>query len=81
VIGVLLGGLWARFSGWLMAAGAAMAAIGAVYLAGARAARHAERSKGLEQAIERREVRDAVERDVARDPGAADRLRRDWSRD
>jgi Flp pilus assembly protein TadB len=81
VIAALLGGLWARFSGWLVAAGAAIAAIGAVYLAGARSARHAARSKELEQALERREVRDAADRDVAREPDAAGRLQRDWRRD
>jgi hypothetical protein len=81
VIAALLGGIWARFSGWLVAAGAAIAAIGAVYLAGGRAARHAARSKELEQALERREVRDAVDRDVARESDAAGRLRDRWSRD
>jgi hypothetical protein len=81
VIAALLGGLWARFSGWILAIAAGIAAIGAVYLAGGRSARHAARSRELEQALQRREVRDAVDRDVARESDAAGRLRDQWSRD
>jgi hypothetical protein len=81
MIAALVGRLWAGAAGWLAAIGAALAAIGAVYLAGARAERHRARSVEMGRALERREVRDEVERAVARDAGAADRLRRDWSRD
>jgi hypothetical protein len=81
MIAALLGRLWAGAAGWLAAIGAALAAIGAIYLAGARAERHRSRARDLAGALERRGVRDEVERDVARDAGAAGRLRERWSRD
>jgi hypothetical protein len=81
MIAALLGRLWSGAAGWLAAIGAAVAAIGAIYLAGARAERHRTRSRDLGQALERREARDEVDRAVARDADAAGRLRERWSRD
>lgn len=47
---------------------------------GAREARRAIRAETNEQALERMEERDEIDRDVA-DGGARERLLRDWSRD
>jgi hypothetical protein len=81
MIAALLGRMWSGAAAWGAAIGAALAAIGAVYLAGARAERHRARSRELSGALERRGVRDEVERDVARAAGVPDRLRERWSRD
>ncbi|WP_439598010.1 hypothetical protein [Falsiroseomonas sp.] len=73
--------LWARAKGWMAMAAALLAAIASVYLAGRRQAGRDVALNQAQVALSRREVRDAVDRDVARDPGAAERLRRDWSWD
>lgn len=81
MIGALLAGAWARTQGWALAAGAAVAVVVGAFLAGRRGARDEARARALGLALERREVRDAVDRGVAREPDAAGRLRRDWLRD
>ncbi len=78
---ILLAGLWARLQGWMVALAAGVAIVAGAYLAGQRAAKDGAKADGMDAALRRREVRDAVDRDVSRDPGAADRLRRGWSRD
>ncbi|MGX9965546.1 hypothetical protein ACVFYP_19625 [Roseomonas sp. F4] len=80
MIGILTG-FWGRMQGWLTIAAAVLAAIGSAYLAGRRQARRDTALDQAQAALNRREVRDAVDRDVARDPAAAERLRRDWRRD
>ncbi|MBU8545807.1 MULTISPECIES: hypothetical protein [Roseomonadaceae] len=77
----ILAGLWGRMQGWVAIAAAALAAIAGAYLAGRRQARRDVALDQAQRALNRREVRDAVERDVARDPAAAERLLRDWRRD
>lgn len=77
----LLAGLWARLQGWMVALAAGAAVVVVAYLAGRRAAQDGAKADGMDAALRRREVRDAVDRDVSRDPGAAERLRGGWSRD
>ncbi|NKE43597.1 hypothetical protein HB662_02330 [Roseomonas frigidaquae] len=76
-----LTGLWGRMQGWAAVAAALLVALGTANLAGRRQARREAALDQAQAALNRRDVRDAVDRDVARDPGAAERLRRDWSRD
>jgi hypothetical protein len=78
---MLLAGLWARVQGWMVALAAGVAILASAYLAGRRGAQAGAAVDNLEAALSRRETRDEVDRGVARDPGAAERLRRDWSRD
>lgn len=77
----ILAAVWARLQGWMVALAAGVAIVAGAYLAGRRAAEDRAKADGMDAALRRREVRDAVDRDVARDAGAADRLRRGWSRD
>jgi hypothetical protein len=74
------GGLAVRVPAAAWAGLAALALLVAVYLAGARHEAATAERDGLRTAIERREVRDEVDRDVSRDPAAAERLRA-WQRD
>ncbi len=77
----ILAGLWSRMQGWVAIAAAVLAAIAGAYLAGRRQARRDVALDQAQGALNRREVRDAVDRDVARNPAAAERLLRDWRRD
>ncbi|HEY4254507.1 MAG TPA: hypothetical protein VGM87_25115 [Roseomonas sp.] len=77
---------WGWFAGTrggriLMAFGAAIGALGWAWLAGRRAAEQRAAQDALRGDIDNRRIRDAVDRDVARDPDPGERLRRDWSRD
>lgn len=77
--------------GWLLALGGGRAILAALAVVAALAAgawlytsgRSAERVDGLERTIRTMGERDAIDRDISRQPdgAAADRLRRDWSRD
>lgn len=66
---------------WLASIGAAIAAVWAIYARGKAAERQRAQAEAMREALRRREVRDAVENDVAREPDAAERLRQRWSRD
>lgn len=66
---------------WLVAVGATLAALLAAYVRGRRDQRRDAEARGLRDALRRREVRDEVERDLARRGDAAERLRERWSRD
>jgi uncharacterized Ntn-hydrolase superfamily protein len=77
----MIAALWARASGWLVAAGAVLAALGAAWWAGRRAGTASARTRALEAEIRTREIRDAVDRDVARLPDPIGQLRERWSRD
>lgn len=77
----LLAGAWARFQGWILGAAVLLASLGAIYLAGRRGGSAEAEVRALRRALGQRETRDAVDRDVARTGDAAERLRRDWSRD
>lgn len=72
--------LWLRIWPYLAAIGAALAAIGAVFLRGRQSGIDAARARQMEQAAEQRETRDEIDRAVARDPDPAAELRRDWRR-
>lgn len=78
---ILLAGLWARLQGWMVALAAGVAVVAGAWLAGRRSAQQGAMAQGMAAALRRREVRDEVDRDVSGDPGAAGRLRRDWTRD
>lgn len=77
----LLGGAWSRVQAWTVAAAALLAAIGAVYLAGRRGANAEAEARALRRDLRQRDVRDAVDRDVARERSPAERLRERWARD
>lgn len=77
----LLLGAWSRVQGWVLALGAVIALLGAAHMRGAQQARQAKALDDATQALRRREVRDEVDRDVARDADAAARLRDGWRRD
>lgn len=77
----LLAAWGVRVQGWMLAVGAALAVVVGAFLAGRRGARDAAAARALGRDLERRGVRDAVDRGVARDPDAAGRLQRDWRRD
>lgn len=79
-LGALLAGAWTRATGWIAAAGAALAALLAAYAAGRRDGRAAAETETLRRAARAREIRDAVEHDLDRSGDAAGRLRRDWQR-
>ncbi len=77
----MIAALWGRLSGSLAAAAAVLAALAAAWWAGRRAGTHSARTRALEADIRNREIRDEVERDVARMPDAAGQLREQWSQD
>lgn len=77
----MIAALWGRVSGWLAAAAAVLAALAAVWWGGRRAGTYSARTRALEAEIRNREIRDEVERNVARQPDAAGQLREHWSRD
>lgn len=72
---------WRGVQSWVVGAAIVAAAVLAVYSAGGRNARHKARADALRQDIDRREVRDEVDRAVAREPEPVERLRDRWSRD
>jgi hypothetical protein len=71
----VIAAVWARLQGWLAFAGAALAAIGAAYLAGRRDGRDARSVEAVHEEQQTRRVGDAAARDAER-TGAAERLRR-----
>ena len=77
----MIAALWSRASGWLAGAGAILAALAATWWAGRSVGASSARTGALEADIRNREIRDAVDRDVARVPDAAGQLREQWSRD
>jgi uncharacterized membrane protein YdjX (TVP38/TMEM64 family) len=81
VIWGALAGAWGRVQGWMVALAAGVAVVAGAFLAGRRAARDAAAARALGRDLERREVRDVVDRSVARESDAAGRLQRDWRRD
>lgn len=60
---------------------AAVASLGMVLYAGRRQGQAAERHRALEEDVDNAATRNAVDRDVARDPAPGGRLRDRWSRD
>lgn len=92
-IALFLSRTFARIQGWLIAAGALIAAIAAAYVAGrgkghkaasdaAAADKARAEAAALNNALDAVKDRNHVEADIARNPSAvADRLRDDWSRD
>jgi hypothetical protein len=76
--------LWlatSRAGQWLAAGVAAMAAIGAALFTARRGGMRDQAAREMAQRVEARNVRDAMDRDVARQPDPAGRLLDRWSRD
>lgn len=87
----MIAALWLRLKGWVIAAGAVLAAIFFAWRRGrndaredarvqqeaGRAQRNAEAAQEMRQAAE---DRNHVENDIARDGDARERLRDDWTR-
>ena len=71
----MIAAAWTRLQGWLALAGAALAAIGAAYLAGRRDGRDARSVEAMREEQQTRRTGDAAARDAER-TGAAERLRR-----
>jgi uncharacterized membrane-anchored protein YhcB (DUF1043 family) len=86
----VIAALWTRFSTWILAALAVLAAVAGVYLKGRSAGKKVEQQKATERTLEQeraraetiQEVHD-VQTEVARLPDDAvrERLRREWQRD
>jgi hypothetical protein len=76
-----MAGLWSRVGGWVAGAGAVLGVVGAAWWRGRAAGTASARARAVEADLRSRETRDAVERDVAREPDPAGRLRERWSRD
>jgi hypothetical protein len=72
---------WSRAAGWVAAIGAALAVLGAAYLAGRRDGRTLADARTQQRAARAREIRDEVDRDVDRAGDPAGELRRDWRRE
>ncbi|MFC4170431.1 hypothetical protein, partial [Teichococcus aestuarii] len=68
-------------AGWAAALGAAVLAVLGLLGAGRRQGRAEAETAATRRDIQAREIRDAVERDVAREPDPAQRLRERWTRD
>jgi hypothetical protein len=78
----MLAAWWARaVAPYVAAALAGIALFGSVLLAGRRQGRIEAERRALGRDLDIRETRDVVDRSVARQPDAADRLRQSWSRD
>jgi hypothetical protein len=69
---------WA--GGKLAALAVVAVAVAVVLMSARRAGRNAERVEAQNKVLKDVEARNAVEREVARDPAPADRLRDRWSR-
>ncbi|MFC4170432.1 hypothetical protein, partial [Teichococcus aestuarii] len=68
-------------AGWAAALGAAVLAVLGLLGAGRRQGRVEAETAATRRDIQARETRDAVERDVAREPDPAQRLHERWTRD
>lgn len=79
----MLAALWARIAPYVLAAGAVLATLAAIYGRGKAAGRQAEQARQTAATIKSMEVRREVETDIARGPDgdAARRLRDEWARD
>lgn len=77
----LITAAWSRAAGWIAAIGAALAVLGAAYLAGRRDGHALSDARTHQRAARAREIRDEVDRDVDRAGDPAGELRRDWRRD
>jgi len=78
----LVTALWGRIGPWLIVAGALLAAIVTFGAVQRRAGRQDAAAETATQALRNTEVRHGIEDDLRRaGPGAADRLRDQWSRD
>lgn len=60
----ILTGLWTKAQGWVMAIGAALAAVAGIYLAGRRSGKSDEQTAGLKQTLADRKVADDVQQKV-----------------
>jgi hypothetical protein len=76
---MLLTTTWNKFYGYILAIGAFVVAVGAIYFKGKSDANKDNERRVLLQDRENRDASDAIRRDVANDGGIADRLRR-WER-
>lgn len=81
MIPAALSALWSRFSGWIMGAGAILAALGAAWLKGRSDATQRERLRQAEEATRAAGVRVDVENTVAGvDDPLAELRREGWTR-
>lgn len=71
----MIAAAWAPVQGWLALAGAALAAIGAAYLAGRRDGRDTRSAKAMREEQQTRRLGGAAALDAER-TGAAERLQR-----
>ncbi len=76
-----LAGVWGRIGPILAAVGAILLAIATFGAVQRRAGRQEAAAEQTEKTLKAVEIRHAIDDDVRRSGGAADRLRRDWGRD
>jgi hypothetical protein len=81
MIALVLTGLWSRISGYVVAAGAAVMAMGAIYTSGLRRGRQNAERRALGKDLEHVEVRSRTERHVSRVDDPARELQQRWRRD
>jgi len=77
----VIAGLLSRAWAYLAGVGAALAGLGAVYLAGRRSGTQAARTRAMAEDLNNAQTRAAVDRDTAGAADPAGELRRRWSRD